>query len=505
MNQSHHIAFNDIVESLEKNVDKAALIDKNGKSYTYGELKQNITGARSALVEKGVRKGSKVLVFVSMSMELYAVLEALFSIGAKTIFLDPWMKGRKMSEIIRNVNPDLLILNSKGSKYARMLPATWRLKKWKVKNLIPNNDDWIIEQVNDDDSALITFTSGSTGNPKGANRTYAFINAQAEALKEKLIGKEEAQNIDYTNLPIIALAGFAVGNTIVLPKINLMKLEKANTNELIGHLIDNKVTRLVVSPALLRKILIGIKQNGKGEITEILTGGAPIQADLIVDCIENHPDIEFESVYGSTEAEPIAKAPMKEIYENLNNPLRGVYVGSPVNDLQVKVIKSTKKPVDKKYLKANEILNGNIGEIIVCGDHVNKSYYENDRAFRQYKIVDSEGKIWHRTGDIGYIENGSLYLVGRENRIMERDGQKFYPFPLEQWIEKEFACLDLGYVQKKSGEFVIYIGDGFRLDKDLLRKSVLELGYPCDTVVIYQKPLPRDPRHRSKLQIETLI
>lgn len=504
MIKDHHRAFDDIVHSLDFNRDKIALIDKEGLEYTYGDFKQMITGTRAHLEQLGVRKGSKVLVFITMSAELYAVLEALFSLGAVTIFLDPWMKGRKMGSIIRNVKPDLLILNKKASKYSWLLVSTWFLKKWKIKSLPKNDHKWKIEEVSDDDSALITFTTGSSGKPKGANRTYAFIDAQAKALKAKLIGENLEQNIDFTNLPIVALAGFAIGNTVVIPKINLMKVNKANSKELIEHIHQLKVTRLVVSPSLLKKIMTGIKSYGRGAINHIVTGGAPISCKLIHECIE-YSDIHFESMYGSTEVEPISGAEMKEIYQAQKNPLKGLFVGIPADLTKVVILKPSVKNIDKQYFSNFHLPDGEIGEIVVAGAHVNKNYYKNPDAFARYKIIDSAGEIWHRTGDIGYLDGNKIYLVGRENRIMKKGNENFYPFPIEQFIQLEFGVEDIGYVQKNSGEFVLWVGSGIHLDKHEVVEKIERAGYPIDRIEFQNKPLPRDPRHKSKLLVEELI
>ncbi len=504
MIQKHHIAFNDIVQSLEDNKNRVALIDKQGKEHTYHDFKRNITGARAELVKRGVKKGSKVLVFVTMSLELYAILEALFSIGAKTIFLDPWMKGRKMGAIIKQVEPDLMVLSKKVAKYSWLLPSTWRLKKWKLHTIQPNDDDWKINPVEDNDSALITFTSGTGGNPKGANRTYEFIDAQAQALKARLQGNEGEHNVDYTNLPIVALAGFAIGNTVVIPRINLMKVHKAEPEELIDHLIAAKITRMVVSPSLLKKILVGIKLKGKGDIKEIVTGGAPISNTLIMDCIDNHPDIFFESIYGSTEVEPISSSAMKDIYSKIDEPLKGVYVGKPVENLSLKIINTSPDNIDVSYLKNNELSESQIGEVIVSGGHVNKNYYQNPVAIAKYKITDEHGEIWHRTGDIAYLENGEIYLVGRAHRVIERAEKKYYPFPVEQFIEYDFGFTDIGYIQKKNGDIVLYIGSGATGNIQRILKKLNTISYPCDDIVFMKKELPRDARHKSKLQTESL-
>lgn len=505
MSKRHHTAFDDIVCSLEENQNKIALSDRDGKKFTYGQFKQNITGTRSHLQKLGVKKGSKVLVFVTMSMELYTVLEALFSLGAITIFLDPWMGGSKMGGIIKTIQPDFLIVNKKAAKYSWLIPATWKISTWKIKELPSNNDEWDIQEVNDKDSALITFTSGSTGKPKGANRTYSFIDAQAKALKDKLIGDGQGENIDYTNLPIVALAGFAIGNTVIIPRINLMQLDKADPIDIINHLIEEKVNRLLVSPALLKKILTGIKQNGKGEISKIFTGGSPISASLIKDCIENHSDIEFHTIYGSTEAELICAASMKAVYDTLNEPLKGIFVGDYDKNLEVRIVEHSSQNMSSEYLDKCEFSDGKIGEIVISGNHVNKSYYQDTVAFARYKAVDKAGNTWHRTGDIGYKEGHEIYLVGRENRIMKKNDVKYYPFPIEQLVEQIHNLTDIGYVQNKNGKFILYIGSRQEVDKNEVINTILNAHHPIDQVEFWTKALPRDPRHRSKLQIDKLI
>ena len=505
MKNQHHIAFNDIISSLEENKNKIALSDRDGHKFTYGEFKKYITGTRSYLLQLGIKKGSKVLVFVTMSMELYTVLEALFSLGATTIFLDPWMGGRKMGGIIKTIEPEFLILNKKAAKYSWLIPATWKLPTWKIKELPANNDNWKIEEVQDEDSTLITFTSGSTGNPKGANRTYSFIDAQAKVLKEKLLGDQQEENIDYTNLPIVALAGFAIGNTVIIPRINLMQLGKADAMDIIDHLIDERVRRLVVSPALLKKVLIGIKKKGKGSIKSVYTGGSPISASLIKDCIENHKDIQFHTIYGSTEAEPICGCTMKSVYDKLNEPLKGIFVGAYDQNLAVRIVEHSVENMTSDYFVQHQLSEGSIGEIIICGNHVNKSYYKNQKAFERYKVIDKAGEIWHRTGDIGYMVGNEIYLVGRENRIMRNNNTKYYPFPLEQLIEQVHGLTDIGYIQSRTGLFILYIGSNHKIERGPLIKTIADANYPIDRIEFRKKALPRDLRHKSKLEISKLV
>ena len=503
MSRNQHIAFDDIVNSLEEFKERVAMIDKDETPYTYAEFKTYITGARSEMLKRGVKKGSKVLVFVPMTMELYAILEAIFSLGATAIFLDPWMKGKKMGSVIKQVKPDLYIVTRRINLIARLIPATWGLNKWKLNDIQPNTDEWKIEKVSDDDNALITFTSGTSGTPKGANRTFGFLHAQASTLKAHLKGSSENGFVDYTNFPIVGLADFAVGNTLVIPQVNLMKIHKADSQELKTHLDKYQVNRVIVSPSLLSKITEGFKTTGDlGNIKHVVTGGAPISNQLIQQCNKHYPSVEFEAIYGSTEAEPICLSDFQEIAANLQHPLKGVFVGTPIDEIQLKIIQAANHPIDSSELDSLILKDGEIGEVLVTGDHVNKNYYENPQAFQQHKIRDSNGHIWHRTGDIGYLENGQIYLVGRDHRIYSKDGKSIYPYPLEQFIEQSLGCSDVGYVQTAES-FVFYVGKS-DLNPQKIKAIIEEAGYPIDKVIVSKKELPRDARHKSKLQVEDL-
>lgn len=495
-----HPAFDDILYALENYKDRTALVDKDGTAYSYEEFRQYISGAYQELEKRGVKKGSKILVAVPMSLQLYAVLEAIFALGATAIFLDPWMKGKKMGSVINQVNPDLFVVTKKLSRITWLLPATWKLKKWKISEIIPSSDSYPIAEVKDEDNALITFTSGTSGKPKGANRTFAFLHAQAEVLKAHL-GESTKSSVDYTNFPIVGLANFALGNTVIIPKINLMKIHQANAEAIVQDLQKYAVRRLVVSPSLLKKILSALPK--KNTLKTVMTGGAPISIGLVKSGIEHYQEINFEAIYGSTEAEPICVTPFQTIYDHLNEPLKGVYVGQTVEETDLRILDFKSGPISTNEFNERIMAEGKIGEVVVTGDHVNKNYYENPEAFAKNKIVDSNGTIWHRTGDMGYLENNILRLVGRDHRIMLHKTGTFYPYPIEQFVEMEFGLDDTGYLQKEN-QFYLYYYSNNVIDENELQKRITENDYPLDHIIQMKKPLPRDARHKSKLQIEQL-
>lgn len=504
--EKYHSAFSGLMNSFHHYGNRIAVTDKLGKKYSYLLFYEHIAWARIELQKRNVKKGTKVLLAIPMSMELYVTMEALFSLGAVIIFLDPWMNGKQMGKIIRKVKPELLITTPKIRFFAYFSSNAWQIKKWwSFNKLKTSNKNWEPIQVNDSDQALVTFTSGTSGEPKGADRDFGFLAAQIDALKPHMISNNDEVFIDYTNFPIVGLADFAMGNHVVIPNINLMKIHEAKIQDIQISLEKEKVNRVIVSPALLSKIYTILNEaKNSFNLKYVVTGGAPIPFSLIQKFKTNFPDIFSEAIYGSTEAEPIAVTTFKEVENNMSNPLLGIFTGKPIEDIQVKIVKATLDVISTNELENFICSNGERGEVIVCGHHVNKKYYENDLAFKENKIIDKSGNIWHRTGDIGYFNGANLFLVGRLHRIIQRDNVAYYPYPIEFYLERELDILDSGYLQLNSGEIVLYIGGECKIADEILFNHFQKVNYPLDKIKRIKGKLPRDPRHKSKLDVKVL-
>lgn len=501
-----HPSFNGLLESFRKYPDRIAMIDKQDKAYTYAEFSQHIGWCVEMLQKKKVKKGTRVLVAVPMSMELYALMEALFSMGAVIIFLDPWLKGKQMAGIIKQVRPEVFIATRKIRWFAYLMPATWRIKRWwSFKTIGKSKQPWSIAPVSDDDVALITFTGGTGGIPKGADRSFGFLKAQLDALESHMKSDTDEAWVDYTNFPIVGLADFAMGNQLVIPKINLMKVHEAEAGTVIDTIKKHKVNRTITSPSLLLKIQEGMRKNSHDdEVKHIITGGAPIPYSLIDSLQAERPQTEQEAIYGSTEAEPIAMTHFSSMIEKMSDPLKGIFSGQPVDEVDLKLIQITDTSLAGK-VNQWEMPADEIGEVVVSGGHVNKSYFENEAAFKECKIQEPGGKTWHRTGDLGYLNADGLYLVGRIHRVVQHEGKSYHPYPIEFYLERTLGVKDCGYLQLPSKEIVLVIGQQESASEADIKASIEAAGYPIDRVIRYKEKLPRDARHRSKLSVKPLI
>tara|TARA_Y100000591_G_C21806885_1_gene685460 strand:- start:1058 stop:1738 length:681 start_codon:yes stop_codon:yes gene_type:complete len=195
----------------------------------------------------------------------------------------------------------------------------------------------------------------------------------------------------------------------------------------------------------------------------------------------------------------------------------GVNVGKFDDGLAVKYLKINKNPItvssDMDW-KDLEVEDGKPGEIIVSGEHVCQNYYNNEEAFFKSKIKDHNGIVWHRTGDIGRVdEQGDLWFMGRIHNAINRNGEYFFPVRAEVIMKKlpfvEYAAY-LGMPDPELGEktYAVYsVWENAHGDKESWEKEIKRVmdknGVTVDKIVLTDK-IPLDARHQSKVEYEVL-
>ena len=485
-----------IIEILFENAlkfpQKYAIIHKKEK-ITYGELVNDVKKYADYMLSKGIKKGDNVLIFVPMTIELYKILSAIFYIGATAVFIDAWADKNRLNQALTIVPckafigcPKAFILKllSKKIREVKINIASGFIKKV--------NENYEKESVTSDTTALITFTTGSTGMPKAAKRTHEFLLEQHYVLKKHLNPKEN--DVDLASLPIFVLHNLACGTTSVIPDFNPQKPADINPSKIMADIKNNKVTTSTGSPRFYEKLA----EHGKIEgIKRIFTGGAPVfpkSAKLLQD---NFLNCDVEIVYGSTEAEPIASISTKDLLDFKGDVKNGLYVGKPIDDINIKIIKPSDDPVED--FESMWLQNGEIGEICVEGKHVLKEYYNSEEA-QKFAKIQYNGQIWHRTGDAGYLDkDGNLFLMGRVKNRFEHNGREVYVFPIENALI-EIEGIEIGTVLKHNDKIIIAAET--KIPQQKLEQELRNRGFEFDKLIITK--IPRDPRHNSKIDYDKL-
>lgn len=487
----------------------------------------------SYLIEIGINKGDKIAILSESMPELGATLFANILSGAISVPLDIKLTIHELTHILSDCLPRAIMTSS-----AHLDDAV------KLKEIIPSIENIIIidgkgankNYVNlhtlsdmpdkkwrhrcPDKTALIVYTSGTTGNPKGVEITYRNLYSQVKA-----VGKCFKFNSDDSMLSILPmnhLFEISVGFMSFLNKGSAIYYSSSLKPKDIFSIIQEKnITFMVAVPAFLKLIkttLEGeIRQYGKIEkmlfnfkyrlssiiknkklskllfknITKcfgknfkgFMSGGAPL--DIEVAKFFENIGIRIYEVYGLSEASPI-------VTMNTDKHFKLGSVGRPISNVKVRLDKETK-------------------ELQILGDNIMKGYYNKPELTKEAIMEDG----WLRTGDIAKIDsNGFIYITGRiKNMIVLSGGKKVFPEEVEAVlikspvIEEVLVYSDIIKTGSKQGneEIVAKIYptkeniekyNDIELEK-IVRQEVKRLSLELspykrpNSIVITKEPLPR--------------
>jgi acyl-CoA synthetase (AMP-forming)/AMP-acid ligase II len=414
-------------------------------SLTFEELDIASRQGAALLQRDGVRAGDPVLIFEPVSPELYVALLAVFRLGATAMFLDP-SAGRDHLESCCSIQPPRALLARDKAHLLRLrsaamrrVPLKYRIgwpvpgaRRWQARESLPPLAEDVV--CGAETPALLTFTSGSTGQPKAAVRTHGFLLAQHAVLARSI--HLAPGEVDLATLPVFVLANLASGLTTVLPDADLRRPGHIKPEPVLRQIMQHGVTRCAASPAFFERLLSGNRAALAG-MKKLYTGGAPVFPRLMDALREACPQAEIHAVYGSTEAEPIAHLEARGVTAEDRAVMLsggGLPAGRAVPEIRLRILRAEWgrpiEPLSAEELNARTLPAGEEGEIVVAGPHV-LSGYLHGRGDEETKFR-AGGEVWHRTGDAGYLDfGGRLWLLGRCSAKITDVHGTLWPFAVE--------------------------------------------------------------------------
>lgn len=506
----------------ERQPDAPAIIDtRNGQPRvtSFAALDRATARGAALLRDLGGREGDAVVVLHPMSLELYAALIAVFRLGMVAVVPEPSASRTQVAAALAPL-PIAGFIGSRKAHLLRLRHPVFRRARWAVSldGWMPLATDWrtsdtcapvdALTAVRPDTPALVTFTSGSTSVPKVAVRSHGFLLAQHDVLERSL--HLTAGEVDLSTLPIFVLANLASGVTSVLPDADLRSPGQIDAAPVLAQARAHGVVRTAASPALLARLADESARTGTtAPFRTIHVGGAPVFPPFLDRLAAMAPAAEVVSVYGSTEAEPIAEIARGAIGDDDRQRMRdgaGLLTGVPVPEVSLRILAEPWRPdpigaLDTAAFDARRAGVGVPGEIVVTGGHVLGGYLggrgDDETKFR----VD--GRVWHRTGDAGYLDDqGRLWLLGRCSARVHDALGTVYPFSVET------AAMHVPGVARAAFTAV----DGRRLLLvEATPGATLDLGAVAATVhwarlaAVREYPrIPVDRRHNAKIDYTAL-
>ena len=425
-------------------VFKTGMQDSGTPAYsqlTFAELDQRSDFLAWGLARLGVQPGMKTLLMIRPCLDFYALVFALFKVGAVPVMIDPGMGWTGFLDCVAQVAPEVFIgLPSAhllrlvcGRAFAGVKINVSFGSQWcfwggkRLASLVGKDEAYTIHEPSDHETAAVLFTSGSTGPAKGVTYTHEIFQTQIRILRE-FYGIQRGET-DLACFPLFSLFSIGLGATAVIPDMDFTHPALVDPTHIIEPIQNRKCTYSFGSPALWDNVgrYCAEHQIRLPGLKRIFMSGAPVPR-RVHDTLLNHDldaDAETYTPYGATESLPIANFSGHEMLAETADATAkgaGVCVGKPLSLNTLRIIRIIDEAIPQ-WDDSLVLPDGEIGEICVKGPVVTREYYHRPEATRLAKITEGE-EIWHRVGDLGYLDSqGRLWFCGRKaHRVVTEHG-----------------------------------------------------------------------------------
>ncbi len=521
-----------LIDQAQRQADIPAIIETvagQTRSIRFRELDQRSAEVAALFRQVGLTAGDPVLIFQGMSIGLYVVLIACFRLGLIATFLDPGVGKAQLEACCQRIQPAAFVGAAKAhglrllSRSMRAIPlgfSTGIALPW-TDSLAPFFSDQAFQKYPQhlnpwteiwdcppETPALLTFTSGSTSQPKAAVRSHQFLLAQYDTLLNTI--QLRAGQIDLATLPIFALANLAAGLTTLIPDADLRRPGRIKPAPVVRQILKDRPTRAAASPAFLEQLIRYCQQTHTQleSLTQIYTGGAPVFPCLLDHLHQMAPNADIAAIYGSTEAEPIAHIHHHQITASDITRMyqgHGLLAGLPVDQIQLKILPSYgDQPIPaftQESFAATCLPLGETGEIVVTGDHVLQGYLDGIGDIQtKFKVGE---QIWHRTGDAGYLDDqGRLWLLGRDRAQIQDDRGRIYPFAVECAVTQMDQVHRSALIQHQDQRVLVVElcqPGGAKSPRDRIMQIEQNLSWANLDYILIVDRVPVDRRHNAKV------
>lgn len=418
--------------------------DKNGiifegKKFTFAQIKERVNRLANALSKLGVKKGDRVGILQVNCNQFLETFYATVQIGGIFVPLNFRAKDDELTYMLSNAEAVALFV---GERYLpmveKMRPNLPTVKHYisidsKQKEMLFYDDllassspEENMATIDEQDIAILMYTAGTTGKPKGVPLTHNSFAVYVLGNVEP--ADTDTREVNLLTVPLYHVAGAQAMLAATYGGRTLAMMRQFEVKEWIQTVQREKANRAMLVPTMLKRVIDDpdFAKYDLSSLKVITYGAASMPFEVIKKAIEVMPKVRFINAFGQTETASTITAlgPEDHVLEGTKDEVAKKLqrlqssIGKPLPDVQMKIVDESGK----------ELPSGEVGEIVAKGPRVMSGYWKDPE--KTAKALDKSG--WLHTGDKGWRDDENyFYLAGRGDDMIIRGGENISPEEVE--------------------------------------------------------------------------
>lgn len=429
-----------LLDSNIEKFDEYSFLFYGNKQFTNVETRRYANRLANGFRNRGIQPGDRILVIMPNMPEVLIAYQGITRAGAIIVPVMFSLHPKEIAYIAANCGAKLIItskiildhiqqaINLLNIKPTIIITdddtASTAINIYEYMDSNENLDERFYVDIDSKDTAVILYTSGTTGNPKGVMLTHSNLYSNA-VNSAKHANTERGTTLGI--LPLAHVYGLTISNTCYIVGSSIVIFSRFDPAETLAAIEKHRIKSFASVPAMIHALVSypDYDRYDLQSLESISSGSAPLPTALLTAFEERFGAKVYEG-YGLSEASPIVTAHKKD------QPVKPGSVGIPIPGVQIKI-------VDGLSL---ELPTGEIGEVVVKGENVTPGYFHNESETNNV-LIDG----WLHTGDLGHIdEDGYLYIVDRKKDLVIRGGFNIYPRDVEEILSQHHAVSEVAVI-----------------------------------------------------------
>jgi len=466
------------------------------KNYTNLEILRYSKKISNGLRNLGLKSGDNVVVMMPNSPEVLVSYQGILGAGCVIVPVTPSLTERELKHILLNSEAAAIVTSLEHMpkvdlvrKEVETLKHVIIVKEGQVPGTInfwdlinDSSDKPISITIKDDDLAVIIYTAGTTGTPKGVMLTHK--NLYTNAVNTASARKAKKDEISLAVLPMSHSFGITTMNISFIYGNLWVLVPRFNVEEMFRLIEKHRVTNFPGVPTMLGLMLLAppeVRQKyDLSSLVNVTSGSAPLPVETL-QTFQKEFDCIIREGYGLSEASPVVST------HYIDREIKPGSVGQPIPETEVRIVDE----------KEEDVPVGEVGELIAKGPNISPGYYkmplETGNTFK-------DG--WLYTGDMARMDkDGYLFIVERKKDLIIRGGFNIYPRDVEEILHqypKVQEAAVIGVPDPIMGEevkvFIVLASGATAREQDIIDFCKQHLSEnKCPKMVQFLDNLPKSP------------